>query len=366
MFKLIAQAHPKCKKVERWGRFKGDEAKVGYLLQNHVLASKLVKKLRKELKASSIDARADAHILSAVGFISSAYRAMVAFRMAVARKAGWVKLLQGSSEEKAALMLQRHLRGLVSKAAFGARRALRVREVHRRRDGQALLVQLRTGVAHWEKPAGLRWNDIGNPVRMPEADTRFEVPCVNCMATCVSCYCAECASLYCADCEGQIHAALVKKESKLREQRRMAGILTFVDPDYDEAKARLRHQHHVIQTEVCAQCGFQIGSKWCTLCKDNYCDTCFDDQHLKGNLQTHQDHFEWTVDACEDCGVRARALPGQRRGARGGRRRLHRRRDAVHEAVRALRAQPARGRARAARARAGRSRASTSCRSRRA
>ena len=61
----------------------------------------------------------------------------------------------------------------------------------------------------------------------------------------------------------------------------------------------------MIQTEVCAQCGFQIGSKWCTLCKDNYCDTCFDDQHLKGNLQTHQDHFEWTVDACEDCGVRA-------------------------------------------------------------
>ena len=102
----------------------------------------------------------------------------------------------------------------------------------------------------------------------------------------------------------------MKKESKLREQRRMAGILTFVDPDYDEAKARARHKHHVIQTEVCVQCGFQIGSKWCTLCRDNYCDTCFDDQHLKGNLQTHQDHFEWTVDPCEDCGERAARYAG--------------------------------------------------------
>ena len=91
-------------------------------------------------------------------------------------------------------MLQRHLRGLVSKAK-SARVALYVYEKYIDDEtGKHYWFNSRTGVAHWEKPAGLRWNDIGNPVRMPEADTRFEVPCVNCMATCVSCYCAECAS----------------------------------------------------------------------------------------------------------------------------------------------------------------------------
>ena len=70
-----------------------------------------------------------------------------------------------------------------------------------------------------------------------------------------------------------------------------------------QGKKEKRQNHDIVATEVCVQCEFQVGTRHCFTCRDDYCDSCFEDQHAKGMLQRHD--FKRLVQFCTKCDKRA-------------------------------------------------------------
>ena len=64
------------------------------------------------------------------------------------------------------------------------------------------------------------------------------------------------------------------------------------------SKGRLKG-NMCVPIENCVQCEFQQATKKCKQCVDLYCDTCYYDQHKRGQLLKHD--FTPINDHCVDC-----------------------------------------------------------------
>lgn len=103
----------------------------------------------------------------------------------------------------------------------------------------------KTMASMWTKPRLLGHLDCGMPIMLPTAKEEFVVLCNICLTKTSTCFCDECNEPMCNQC--------------------------FVDYH----KAGQRNLHTRIDLTTCVQCEYQIGSHYCCLCDDSYCDTCF-------------------------------------------------------------------------------------------
>ena len=64
-------------------------------------------------------------------------------------------------------------------------------------------------------------------------------------------------------------------------------------------KGGVRKSHTKLSLSMCIQCEFQISTKRCEQCEDDFCDSCCKHSHRAGRLRIHT--FKWLVVKCENC-----------------------------------------------------------------
>ena len=104
---------------------------------------------------------------------------------------------------------------------------------------------------------------------MPDDDRLFKRPCEYCGRVSSTWYDIQGKESFCDECNEEVHS-----------------------------KGRLKG-NKCVEILNCVQCEFQQGTKRCDQCDDVYCDTCYYDQHKRGQLLKHT--FTPIADHCQIC-----------------------------------------------------------------
>lgn len=124
-----------------------------------------------------------------------------------------------------------------------------------------------SGAVTWKKPVLLGTEDVDDTITLPSQGLEWTVLCGKCTHLSANVYCN--ANFFCDEC-------FEKKE----DSGEMKGM----------ERARL---------DMCIECGYQIATRRCEQCNDDYCDSCFASKHRRGRLMHHS--WKGHVKMCEYC-----------------------------------------------------------------
>lgn len=130
----------------------------------------------------------------------------------------------------------------------------------------------KSGAVTWKKPTLLGDKDVDDTIVLPDRNLEWTVLCGKCniLSANFSCNALSthfgCPSFFCESC--------------------LQGEKIFEEVE----KAKI---------QLCVECGYQIASRRCEQCSDDYCDSCFASKHRRGRLM----HHSWLphVQMCEYC-----------------------------------------------------------------
>ncbi len=267
---LRAIANAKFSKVNKHGRYKGENARLLKLVQENIICTKSAKGFIKELKEERVEKRALRNIEECCSKIQ------LCFRDSKSREQWKHKFLSGeralfeAKKLKSLYIIQRSWRCALARynmRQFALSSYQKIVDEHH--GGQVYYFNVKTGNASWKKPIFLGKYDIDNPINMPADDRLYKMTCDFCAKVSATWYDIEDSEYLCDDCNEIVHS----------KGRRM--------------------NNHCVEVNNCVQCEFQVGTKKCVQCTDLYCDTCYFDQHKKGMLQKH--FFDEVQTHCNVC-----------------------------------------------------------------
>ena len=149
------------------------------------------------------------------------------------------------------------------------------KQVHRWLDvatGCYFFVNVVTGTRTWTKPLYLHTFQGDDRGPMPEEGRMFQVKCQRCDDATAETWCDTCEdAAFCPDCWNKAHAHGQK------------------------------YMHRGVEISLCSDCGYQVVTRSCRQCGDEFCDNCFLYAHRRGRRMDHTSKQREGMLLCEYC-----------------------------------------------------------------
>ena len=253
-----------------YGKYKGTNARLLKLLEEKIFIVKEIKKCTKELGEERADSRAKRHLNHCCAKIQQCWKDSV-------KRADWKNKFLSRDKALAGAMMLAALQTIQSawRSAIGRYQMRKIglkmyqKIIDDHHGGQVYYYNTKTGNASWKKPIFLGKYDIDNPIKLPSEDRLFKKVCDWCGKSSANWYDITGDENFCDACNEIVHSKNNKKDNVC------------------------------VKIDNCVVCEFQVATKYCSHCKDMYCDTCFYDQHKKGMLQKHS--FDEVQSHCDVC-----------------------------------------------------------------
>lgn len=197
---------------------------------------------------------------------------------------------------------------------------------------------INTGEIQWEKPKDIPVKPYGLWPKQKNTINRNTEQglCFMCGINNSVYYCNECEKEYCFNCYAKVHEKLSEKEVhtfKILEDNSIpllkciqcgelatitcedCGNYTYCENDFTKlhlTKDRKSHKYvkYPSGCKVCCECENEVAIRHCNQCEDDFCISCFDKLHDRGNRKRHEydlirDKLDEGFSYCVVCNIRS-------------------------------------------------------------